>query len=66
MAHHKKIKPCFPFDYCQISLVRCAGKVYEGILRDALLQGTTIKITATQQDQQLNHYSPDLQAPAVV
>lgn len=44
----KKTKPNFPSDYCQISLVSCVGKVYEGVLRDTLLQDTAAKIAPTQ------------------
>lgn len=44
----KKSKPSFPADYCQISLISCAGKVYEGIFRDAILEDTVTKIAPSQ------------------
>ncbi|KAK7151638.1 hypothetical protein R3I94_008091 [Phoxinus phoxinus] len=44
----KKTKPSFPADYRQISLLSCVGKVYEGILRDAILEDTVAKIQPSQ------------------
>ncbi len=44
----KKAKPSFPADYRQISLLSCVGKVFEGILRDAILEDTVTKIEPSQ------------------
>jgi len=40
----KKTKPSFPADYRQMSLLSFVGKVYEWILRDAILENTVDKI----------------------
>lgn len=47
-AVSKKAKPSFPVDYRQILLVSCVGKVYEELLRDALLGDTITKIVPSQ------------------
>ncbi|CAH1270894.1 Hypp4498 [Branchiostoma lanceolatum] len=44
----KKPRPHFPSEYRQISLVSCVGKVYEGLLRDALLQDTASSLAPSQ------------------
>ncbi len=44
----KKAKPSFPADYRQISLLSCVGKVFEGILRDAILEDTVTQIEPSQ------------------
>ncbi|XP_035690107.1 probable E3 ubiquitin-protein ligase HECTD4, partial [Branchiostoma floridae] len=44
----KKQRPQFPSEYRQISLVSCVGKVYEGLLRDALLQDTASSLAPSQ------------------
>ncbi|CAH1266721.1 Hypp3547 [Branchiostoma lanceolatum] len=44
----KKPRPHFPSEYRQISLVSCVGKVYEGLLRDALLQDTASSFAPSQ------------------
>ncbi|KAI8493787.1 hypothetical protein Bbelb_281340 [Branchiostoma belcheri] len=44
----KKPRPHFPTEYRQISLVSCVGKVYEGLLKDALLQDTARSLAPSQ------------------
>ncbi|KAI8515774.1 hypothetical protein Bbelb_065870 [Branchiostoma belcheri] len=44
----KKPRPNFPTDYRQISVVSCVGKVYEGLLRDLLLQDTANTLLQSQ------------------
>ncbi len=44
----KKAKSRFPADYCQISLLSCFGKVFEEILRDAILEDIITKIEPSQ------------------
>lgn len=41
-------KPWLPQDYQQISLLICVGKVFEGILKNRLLQETETAILASQ------------------
>ena len=43
-AVSKRAMPSYPVDYRQISLVSCVGRVYEGILTDALLEENISKI----------------------
>ncbi|KAI8482771.1 hypothetical protein Bbelb_394330 [Branchiostoma belcheri] len=44
----KKPRPHFPTEYRHISLVSCVGKVYEGLLREALLQDTARSLAPSQ------------------
>ncbi|KAI8513296.1 hypothetical protein Bbelb_099350 [Branchiostoma belcheri] len=44
----KKPRPHFPTEYRQISLVSCVGKVYEGLLKNALLQDTARSLAPSQ------------------
>lgn len=49
-AVSKKAKTNFPADYRQISLLSLLGKVFEEILRDAILDDTVTKINSSQQN----------------